>query len=184
MPRLFVALRPPHAVRGALLATQGGVEHARWQDEDQLHLTLRFVGDIDVRAADDLVLALSAVAAPSFTLDVKGAGHFEKRGRPIALWAALAPSPPLSALNRTLERVCQAVGLPPEPRKFVPHITLARLGAHAVGAGDWLVRHGDLAAAPWPVGSFALYESTLHPGGSRYTPVVEWQLHGTPTKST
>lgn len=176
MPRLFVSLRPPPPVRAALLAAQGGVEGARWQSDDQLHLTLRFVGAVDPRTADDLVSALGAVHARGFALALRGVGHFERKGRAHTLWAGIAPSPALEHLQRKVERACQAAGLASEPRKFAPHVTLARLSGAAVGVGEWLARHGALAPPDWPVVSFRLYESTLGGGGSLYTPVAEWPL--------
>jgi RNA 2',3'-cyclic 3'-phosphodiesterase len=177
MARLFVSLRPPPEVRDALLAAQGGVEGARWQDEDQLHLTLRFVGEADPRMADDLASALSAISAPAFTLSLRGAGHFEKRGRTHTLWAGIAANPDLDHLQRKVERACQAAGFPPEPRKFAPHVTLARMRGSGPGIGEWVARHGALAAPPWRVAAFRLYESELGSGGSIYTPLAEWPLH-------
>lgn len=176
MARLFVSLRPPAPVRDALLDAEGGVEGARWQADDQLHLTLRFVGELDRRGEADLVAALGGVIAAPFSLAVRGVGHFERRGRPHALWAALAPSAELDLLQRRVERACRAAGLPGEPRKFVAHITLARLGSGAAGAGEWLARHGALAAPEWPVESFMLCESRLGSGGSVYQPLAEWPL--------
>jgi 2'-5' RNA ligase len=174
--RLFVALRPPPAVRDALLDAEGEVEGARWQGDDQLHLTLRFVGELDRRGEDDIADALSLVTEPGFTLQVRGVGHFEKKGRPSALWAALAPCPALGVLHRRIERACRAAGLPAESRKFVPHVTLARIGRGAAGAGEWLAQHGNLAAPAWPVASFRLYASRLGPGGAEYTALAEWPL--------
>lgn len=177
MARLFVSLRPPAPVRDALLAAQGGVEGARWQDDEQLHLTLRFVGEMDPRTGDDLAAALSAICAPDFRLAVRGVGHFERKGRAHTLWAGVAPSAPLGALQRKIECACQAAGLEPEPRKFAPHVTLARLGGGASGAGEWLARNGALTAPEWPVASFRLYESRLGSGGSVYVPLAEWPLY-------
>lgn len=174
--RLFVALRPPPEVRAALLAAQGGVENARWQSDDQLHLTLRFVGEVDRRTGEDLVDAFSSVVAPGFTLAIRGVGHFEKKGRPNALWAAVAPCPALGVLGRRVERACRAAGMAPETRKFVPHVTLARLGGGAAGSGGWLAANGNLTAPPWPVASFRLYESRLGHGGASYAALAEWPL--------
>lgn len=176
MHRLCVALRPPPPVRAALLAAMGGVERARWQSDEQLHLTLRFVGEVDGRMADDLAAALGSVTAAPFVLRVRGVGHFETKGRPNSLWAAVEPNEGLDVLERRVERACRAAGLAPETRKFVPHVTLARLGSGAVGSGTWLARHGDLAAPAWPVDEFRLYESTLGSGGADYTPVARYPL--------
>lgn len=176
MTRLFIALRPPRPVREAILAAQGGVERARWQADEQLHLTLRFVGDVDRRTGEDLVAALEGVTASGFTLQVRGVGHFEKKGRATALWAAIAPDPALDVLERRIERACRAAGIAPETRKFTPHVTLARLGGGAVGAGAWLAAHGDLSAAAWPVTSFRLYESRMGHGGSAYLSIADFPL--------
>ncbi|WP_120715938.1 RNA 2',3'-cyclic phosphodiesterase [Tsuneonella amylolytica] len=176
MRRLFVALRPPEPVREALLSVAGGVEGARWQSDDQLHLTLRFAGDVSRRGEDDLIESLSKIEHEPFPLQVRGVGHFEKRGRANGLWAAFAPSPSLASLQRKVERACRGMGLAAEPRTFVPHVTLARLGGRAIGGGEWLARHGDFVVPEWLVEDFRLYESTLHPDGSRYTPIAGWSL--------
>lgn len=176
MHRLFVALRPPQPVRVKLLATMDGVEQARWQSDDQLHLTLRFVGEVNGWMADELTDALAGVRVAPFALTVRGAGHFEKKGRSTALWAAIAPSEALTLLQRRIERACRSAGLPPETRRFVPHVTLARLAGNTVGAGDWLARHGDLSAPDWPVSGFILYESTLGKAGADYTLIAKYPL--------
>ena len=178
MTRLFVALRPPAAVRGVLLDAMGGVERARWQDDEQLHLTLRFAGEIDARLADDLAATLGQVDAAPFDLRVLGVGHFERKGRPTALWAGLASSADLAVLQHKIERACQRAGLEPEHRKFTPHITLARLNNSAGAVGGWLAAHGALTAPPWRVDEFRLYESVLTPAGSAYEPVVSYRLRG------
>ena len=176
MPRLFIGLTPPRVVRDALLTATGGVEGVRWQSEAQLHLTLRFVGDVPAPEAEDLAAELGRVRAAPFTLHLAGAGHFERKGREHTLWVGIAPSPELVALHAKVERVCQHVGLEPEPRKFAPHVTLARLPASAGPIGGWLAEHGAFTAPPWPVSEFALIESTLGSGGSHYEPAVTYRL--------
>ena len=176
MPRLFVSLRPPREVREALLATAGGVEGARWQDDRQLHLTLRFVGDIPAPEAEDLAAELGRVRAACFALRLSGVGHFESKGRPHTLWAGLAPSPGLAALQGMVERACQRTGLAPEGRKFAPHITLARLGGGAGPIGGWLADNGALSGPAWTAEEFQLVESTLGSGGAHYEPVLRYRL--------
>lgn len=163
-------------MRAALLSATGGVERARRQDDGQLHLTLRFVGEVDRHVAADLVAALDEVTGPGFDLRVHGVGHFEKKGKPTALWAAFAPCPALETLERRIERAARAAGLHPETRNFVPHVTLARLGGQSVGAGAWLGQHGDLTAPRWQVDAFRLYESRMGRGGSAYTSIAQWPL--------
>jgi 2'-5' RNA ligase len=176
MHRLFVALRPPPAVRDVLLDAMEGVLGARWQDEDQLHLTLRFAGELETPQAEDLADALALLAVQPFELAVRGAGHFERKGAPHTLWAGVAPNEALAVLQRRVERACRSAGLKPETRKFAPHITLARLNRSSGPIGGWLTAHSRLAAGPWRVESFGLYLSRLTPAGSEYERVESYPL--------
>ena len=177
MPRLFVALRPPAPVRETLLAAMGddgpGV---RWQDEDQLHLTLAFLGEIDVREGEALVEQLAAVRRAPFMLEVDGVGHFDRKGVSTTLWARIARNDRLTSLRQRVALACRRAGTPPDSRKFLPHITLARLNRSSGPVGRWLVKHDSLAAGPWEVREFALYESRLSPGGAQYEPLVSFSL--------
>lgn len=172
--RLFVAIRPPARIRDALLDTMDGVDGARWQDETQLHLTLRFVGEIERSMAEDMAEALGAVHAPAFDLAIVGTGAFERKGVPHTLWAGLTPSEPLVRLQRKIERVCQHIGLPAETRRFAPHITLARLNRASGPIAPFLAQHARLAAGPWRVEEFRLYESHLLSSGARHDPVASY----------
>ncbi len=176
MHRLFVALCPPQDIRDALIDTMEGVEGARWQFDEQLHLTLRFVGEVDARTADDLANALSQVSVEPFALAIRGVGTFETKGRVTSLWAGVEPCEPLAILHRRVERACQRAGLEPVTRKFVPHITLARTNASTGPIGGWLAAHGRLSLPRWGVDAFHLFESQLDPGGAHYEPVLEYPL--------
>jgi 2'-5' RNA ligase len=181
MHRLFVAIRPPAAVLDALVDTTDGIDGARWQGEDQLHLTLRFVGEVERPVANDLAEALAQVEAAPFGLQIAGTGHFERKGRPHAVWARVLPSAGLDLLHGRVERACQAAGLPRETRRFVPHVTLARLSGGAGPIAPWLADTGTLTVPRWSVDSFTLYESHLNKGGSIYQPVVDYPLGATET---
>jgi 2'-5' RNA ligase len=176
MARLFVAIRPPPAVREALLAAMGGIDGARWQDDDQLHLTLACVGEADRGQADELIEALSDVESPAFTAEVAGVGHFERKGRPTAVWARVPLDELLAQLQRRVERACRRAGFDPEKRGYRPHVTLARLLRSAGPIGDWLTQHGTLHAGPWEVAGFTLYESRLRPEGAFYSPLVDYEF--------
>ncbi len=125
MHRLFVAIRPPEDICDLLIDAMDDSPEFRWQDEEQLHLTLRFIGEVDRPIADDLAAALSSVRAAPFPARINGVGRFEQRNSG-ALWAGVEPKEPLAALAAKVERVCQSVGLEPERRAYHPHITLAR----------------------------------------------------------
>lgn len=180
MIRLFVALRPPRAVRRLLLELAGGVPGARWQDDGQLHLTLRYIGEIDERVAEDVEIALSQLRAPVPTVHLGGVGRFANRGRTDALWAGIAPHDALTALHRKVDRALVRVGLAPEHRAFLPHITLARLprSAGAEGEGDaWIAANLALTSAPFEMDRIVLYESTLGREGARYDVLAHWALN-------
>jgi len=173
MHRLFVALRPPEEVRDALIDTMEALEGARWQDDGQLHLTLRFVGEVDARAADDLVQALARVPVQAFDVELAGIGHFERKGVPQAIWARARPSPALLALRGSVERACISAGQRAETRAFLPHVTIARLGRGTAPIGPWLARHGTLRAN-WRANGFALFESHLGHAGAAYEEIVHF----------
>ena len=148
----------------------------RWQDEEQLHLTLRFVGEVERPVADDLALALSAVRAARFEVRINGVGRFEQRNSG-ALWAAVEPRPPLAALAAKIERACLAAGLAPERRAFHPHITLARWkGRRTREVADFLERRRALASPPFAVEAFILFESRLSRHGARYEEAASYPL--------
>lgn len=182
--RLFAAIRPPAPVIDALLALEGGSEGyirgARWQDESQLHLTLRFFGEVEAPQAEDIADVLAQVHAAPFALALRGVGHFEKKGRQGSrthtLWAGVAPSEPLAALQRRVENAARRAGLPAEQRKYSPHITLARLNSASGAVLPFLAAHGALTGEPWPVEAFDLIESTLTPAGSEYETVRRYRL--------
>ena len=176
MHRLFVAIRPPAAIRALLLRTMGGISGARWQTEDQLHLTLRFVGEVDRHRAGDVHAALGAVHHPAFALTLNGIGLFDKRGLPDAVWAGVAPHEPLVSLYKKVGQALARVGIAPEQRAFLPHITLARLKRSSGSIGGLLETSGGLTSPPVPVDSFHLYESQLTPEGAVYTPVDLYRL--------
>src|SRR5206468_12382400 len=112
MHRLFVAIRPPENIRDLLIDAMDDSPDFRWQDEEQLHLTLRFVGEVERPVADDLAGALATLRAGRFSARINGVGRFEQRNSG-ALWAGMEPKEPLATLAAKVERVCQSVGLAP-----------------------------------------------------------------------
>ncbi len=127
---------------------QEGVPGARWQTREQMHLTLRFIGEVDGSDANAIDDALSSIRASKFTLQLKSAGAFGSK-IPRALWAGIAPNEALTHLQRKIETALQRIGLEAEQRKFVPHVTLARLRATPPGiVMDYLVDHALFAGSP------------------------------------
>ena len=168
MIRLFVALELPEALRQRLALMAGGVPGAKWQREDQMHLTLRFIGEIDERVAHDVDEALETIRAPAFTLELAGVGDFGGR-EPHALWAGVRANNALIHLEKKVESALQRVGLDAETRKFTPHVTLARLrNAPRAKVAEFIAHHSLFASGPIAIDHFALYSSHLGSGGAVY----------------
>jgi 2'-5' RNA ligase len=176
--RLFVALSIPDDVAQELMPLQGGVSGARWQNRDQLHLTLRFIGEVnggDVRALND---ALAGIDAPAFDLQLHAVGQFGNK-QPHSLWAGVRPNELLNHLQRKVDAAIRRVGVPADAHKFTPHVTLARLrhpGNDKVI--EWLTRHALATSAEFPVGGFHLYSSKLTSDGSIYRVEQDYPLRG------
>jgi 2'-5' RNA ligase len=176
MHRLFVAIRPPEPIRDLLIDAMDDSADFRWQQDEQLHLTLRFIGEVERPVAEDLADALGRIRAQPFELRVTGVGRFEQRNSG-ALWAGVEPKAPVAALAAKIERVCLDVGLDPERRAFHPHITLARWkGRRTREIAGFLERNGSLASEPFVVDAFKLFESRLSRHGAHYEEVATYPL--------
>ena len=178
MHRLFVAIRPPEPIRDLLVDAMDDSADFRWQTDEQLHITLRFIGEVERPPANDVADALTRVRAEPFQLSITGVGRFEQRNGG-ALWAAVEPKPPLAALAAKIERVCQENGLEPERRAYHPHITIARWkGRRTREVQNFLERRRDLSSEPFDVSEFILFESQLSRHGAYYEPVATYPLVG------
>lgn len=176
MYRLFVAIRPPAAIRSHLLDLMGGIGGARWQDDDQLHLTLRFIGEVDRNVARDVDAALAGIHHPAFDIAIHGAGLFDRRGAPETLWAGITPHEPVRALHNKVDQAMARVGLPPDRRAFHPHITLARLKRGVGPVDGFLITHGGRSGPSFRVSHIGLFESRLAPDGPAYAELERYAL--------
>ncbi|MEP6983759.1 MAG: RNA 2',3'-cyclic phosphodiesterase [Sphingomicrobium sp.] len=176
MHRLFVAIRPPEDIRDLLIDAMDDGPEFRWQDDEQLHLTLRFIGEVERPLADDLAAELGRIRAQPFELRIVGTGRFEQRSSG-ALWAGVEPRGPVTALAAKVERACIAVGLEPERRAFHPHITLARWkGRRAREVAGFIERTHGLVSDPFEVRKIILFESRLSRHGAHYGEVATFPL--------
>lgn len=178
MRRLFAALRPPPAIRRQLLDIMGGIAGARWQNDDQLHITLRFIGEVAEAVAEDIALALEGVRAPPLLLRLNGVGRFDRDRHPAAVWAGIAPNEPIAALHRKVDQALFRIGLPREGRAYLPHITLARTNRSTGPVDGFIAANAALSSPAFELGHFALLESRLASDGARYDPVCRWPLMG------
>jgi 2'-5' RNA ligase len=179
MPRLFVAIALPEGVRQHLGLLSGGVPGARWVDPENLHLTLRFIGEVDGGWADDIGAARSGISAKPFDLTLAGIGHWGTRERATTLWAGVEKNPGLSHLHDKIESTLVRLGLEPEGRKFSPHVTLARLsGSPDSRVAKFIADHNLFRLPPFRVTAFTLFSSFLSRGGAIYTPEADYALLG------
>ena len=177
MLRLFVGLDLPDDVRDRLSLVQGGVPDARWMRPETLHLTLRFVGEVDDGTAADLDAALGQVRAATFDLWLDGAGSFGPAKRPHSLHVLAARSDPLQALHDRVDRAVVKAGLAPDDRKFLPHVTVARMkGAPRARVERWLESQAAIRVGPIAVSSFTLFRSHLGREGADYEPLRDYPL--------
>jgi 2'-5' RNA ligase len=180
MIRLFVAIELPEDVREALEPLQGGLPGARWTPSENLHLTLRFIGEVQEPAAEEIAEALWRIRAEGFRLALKGIGKFggESRRSPARLlYAGVAHERGLSDLAMRVEQALTGIGLPSETRKFHAHITLGRLRdtpPHRLA--DFIIEHNLFASREFDARAFALFSSLQGKEASVYVPLQHFAL--------
>jgi 2'-5' RNA ligase len=168
MPRLFTGLEIPARVAQSLAMMRGGLPGARWIDPENYHLTLRFIGDIDDSLAREIAGLLGRGQRAPFELRIDGLSSFGGR-KPRALVAAVPPVTPLMELQAEHERLLQRLGLPPEGRRYTPHVTLARLReSSSRQVADYLTARAHFRSSSFPVSRFVLFSSRSSVGGGPY----------------
>jgi RNA 2',3'-cyclic 3'-phosphodiesterase len=177
MIRLFIAIDIPDSLRPILHAMGRGIPGARPISEDQIHLTVRFIGEVESGLAKDVENTLDTVAAAPFNLSIQGVGHFPPRGIPRVLWVGIRPSEELFLLRNRIERQLLACGLPVEQRKFAPHITIARLKDTPLKRlGEYLAGNSFFQTEEFLVEYFSLYASRLTKKGAIHAVVRCYSL--------
>ena len=176
MPRLFTGVELPAALAQRLVMLRGGIDGARWIDAENFHITLRYVGDISEPDADDFANALDSVRCEPFSITLSGVTSFGGK-KPRTLFAGVARSEPLDRLRKAHDHAAEKAGLPPEGRKFTPHVTLARL-RHVTAAevAAYLNQHSGFLSDPVRVSRFILYSSRASKGGGPYVKEAVYPL--------
>ncbi|GAB4573803.1 MAG: RNA 2',3'-cyclic phosphodiesterase [Rhodothalassiaceae bacterium] len=177
MPRLFIGLELPDEAKTALALLRGGIEGARWQSDDQYHLTLRFIGEVPPPILPEIAAALGRLEGAGFELGLRGVGIFGEPERPRLLWAGVADPEPLIRLHRRIDRLLAAIGIPSDMRKYIPHVTLARFSGRAGRVAPWLLAHDGFRFPPFMVGEAVLFESHLGHAAARYEPLLRVPLN-------
>lgn len=171
MPRLFVAIDLPDIQKNRLHEICRGIPGTRWLPPNQLHLTLRFIGEVDSGLFQAIRDGLSGADLSPVTCHLRGIGCFPARGRPRVVWAGVSSEATgLTTMQNRIEQDLRRLGARSEDRPFTPHITLARLKdppREAVSA--FLSRNAEFHGGPFTVNAFHLYSSTLTPKGAIHT---------------
>ncbi|KAB0681220.1 RNA 2',3'-cyclic phosphodiesterase [Aureimonas leprariae] len=180
MPRLFVALEISRDASVQLSMLRGGLGSARWIDPENYHVTLRFIGDVDHRTADEAVAALDRIEAAPFDVELRGLDAFGSK-KPHSVYAAVAPSLALETLQADVDRALRRIGLAPDAKRFTPHVTLARLRQpKAEEVARWLSGRGSFRAPPFRASRFVLFSSRDSVGGGPYVAEESFALAGRP----
>jgi RNA 2',3'-cyclic 3'-phosphodiesterase len=176
MPRLFVAIELPTALRERMTSLPHELRGAKWVKADQMHLTLRFIGEVAEGERDRIADQLSAVKSERFQVQLSGAGAFPSVKRAHVLWIGIAPSEALARLKGEVDAAL-AIPDPESDRPFKPHLTLARLtearpseveaSLRSLSALDW---------EPFEAERFVLFSSKLGPGGATHTAVRTYPI--------
>ena len=182
--RFFVAAPVPEVVKAALVGLRGQLEArwplpVRWVKPDQMHLTLKFIGDFERARLPQLEAALVAATAgrKSFALKLAGLGAFPNLRRARMLWVGLeGDTEPLAALAGAYDEATAALGVPRERRPFVPHLTLGRASGKGLAYGEAVTAQLAIEPLEFVVSQAQLIESHLRPGGSVYELVRTFSL--------
>ena len=179
MIRLFAAVPIPLEIGEGLVRRQQGIPKAKWRTPEQMHITLRFFGDVPESIAADIDTELRGVSGLPMQLSLEGVGSFGEGRQLRALWAGVSDSPELRQLAGRCEAAARRAGLKPEARAFKPHVTLAYLKrAEPPRVGAWIQGHNLLRSPPFRADWFGLYSSWSSPDGNRYDLEREYPLLG------
>ena len=177
MIRTFIAVQLEDSIRIRLNELGRTIPGARPVPPEQIHLTLRFIGDIDGTLFQDVRECLAGVEARALTLSIRGVGHFPPRGMPRVVWAGVEPAAALQTLRSSINQALAAVGIPVEERAYHPHITIARLKNSPIGrVADFLTSNSLLQSPPFTVNSFTLFTSSLTAKGAIHSSAAKYPL--------
>ncbi len=176
MPRLFTALEIPRFVGESIANLRGGLSGARWIDVENYHITLCFIGDVDERAAHDAAYALGAVRPRAVSVALDQLTYFGG-DRPRAIVAKARPESALMELQAEQEKLLRRFGISTESRKYIPHVTLARLrGATPAAVAGYLGSRGYFPPLKFDAPRFVLFSSRDSVGGGPYIVEAQYPL--------
>lgn len=170
MIRTFIAIPVPQKITPFLHAMGGSLPGAKAVPPEQIHITIRFIGEIEWLLFQDIMESLHQVKQEKFQIAIKGVGHFPPRGKPRVLWAGLNEKNNISQLKNRIDRQLKSCGIPPDSRKFSPHVTFARLKSTSLQrVTEFLSGNAFLEFDEFTVSEFHLYSSKLNNKGAIHT---------------
>lgn len=177
MPRLFVAVDPPEQIRDEISAIYCAIPGTRWMTDEQIHLTLRFIGEVDTSVENKVIDVLEKISISPFTISLKGIGYFPPRKEPRVLWVGMLENELLLRLQKQIERAITSLDIEPDSRKFYPHITIARLSdPHREKIARFISENTLFATEPFEISEFYLYRSYQGKEGSHYVKEATFRL--------
>lgn len=179
MARLFIAIDLPERIKDDITSIYSAIPGAKWTEEEQLHLTLRFIGNTNEPTRQKIINALRSVSVQPFSMAIKGTGFFPPRKEPRILWVGVSAGEELLRLQAKIERTMVSIGISPEERKFHPHITIARLnGSPHEKIAQFLTSNSLLSTESYTVNEYYLYESFLRKEGALHVKDATYRLVG------
>lgn len=177
MIRLFAAIELPDDVRETLAAMQGGVPGASWVDAENLHVTLRFIGEVPESRMADIDETLAEVSGQPFALSLAGMDSFSRGREPVSLWAGVEKSDALLGLQKRIDQALTRAGYPTDEKRYTPHVTLARLRRpDEARVAAFIAAHNLFRAEPFMVERFTLFSSRPTSEGAHYAPEADYPL--------
>lgn len=176
MYRIFTALALPGDIRDQLASMCLGLPGLLWVDPGQLHLTVRYIGQVDGGQFEDIRHALDHVPVEPFEVTLEGIGFFPLRRRPETVWAGVQKSEPLLQLRSRIDSAVRPFGVSLDTRKFLPYVTIGRFGPGPVKndnpqrLGAYLAEFSLFRSRTFEVDRFGLYSSVRSSAGPSYLP--------------
>lgn len=175
--RIFIAIPIPQVAKDKLAELKQSIEGVRWQQKEQIHLTLKFLGETDLQRVKELQAQLDKIKHPPFTMTLRGFGCFPKGKYPRIFWIGISENPAVVGLHQKVEEVCTSMGFDAVDHSFKPHVTLARMkGVSMKDIIPLINQHQEFRISDLRISKFVLYESTLDTNGATHNPVKKFNL--------